>query len=117
MCPHDDKDRCSCRKPAPGLLHEAADDYELDLTRSVMVGDRWATWRRATSGCRTVFIDRGYAERSPVDPDAVANDLAGAANWIIPARLGSGAPQAAAKILLSVMIPWRPWTFPELRVA
>lgn len=84
MCPHDDEDRCSCRKPAPGLLHEAAHDYDLDLTRCVMVGDRWRdveAGRRA--GCRTVFIDRGYAERSPVDPDAVAKDLAGAANWII----------------------------------
>ena len=49
-----------------------------------MVGDRWRdidAGRRA--GCRTIFVDRGYAERQPEAPDVVVADLPEAATWII----------------------------------
>jgi D-glycero-D-manno-heptose 1,7-bisphosphate phosphatase len=83
LCAHDDADCCACRKPAPGMLLTAAQEFGLDLGRSVMVGDRWRdveAGRRA--GCRTVFVDRGYEERAPVDPDLVVKDLAAAVDWI-----------------------------------
>ena len=83
VCPHDDEDGCDCRKPGAGMLLEAARDLHLNLEGSVMVGDRWRdveAGRRA--GCRTVFIDRGYSERPPTDPDAVVSDLREAAAWI-----------------------------------
>ena len=38
-CPHDNHHACECRKPAPGMLLQAARDHDLDLTRSVLVGD------------------------------------------------------------------------------
>lgn len=38
-CPHHPDDGCECRKPAPGLLFRARDEYQVDLTRSVFVGD------------------------------------------------------------------------------
>src|SRR5262249_42658509 len=41
VCPHDDADGCRCRKPAPGMLTDAAAALDLDLAASVMVGDRW----------------------------------------------------------------------------
>ena len=84
VCYHDDADGCWCRKPAPGLLHQAARDLELDLTRSFMVGDRWRdieAGRRA--GCRTVYVESGYAERRPEEPDAVVTDLPEAVAWIL----------------------------------
>lgn len=83
VCAHDDRDGCMCRKPSPGMLLQAAADFDLNLGRSVMIGDRWRdveAGRRV--GCRTVFVDRGYSERSPADPDAVVDDLPGAAAWI-----------------------------------
>ena len=83
VCFHDDSDGCDCRKPGPGLLLHAAADLGLDLTRSFMVGDRWRdveAGRRA--GCRTVYIDRRYSERSPEDADLVATSLAEAVSWI-----------------------------------
>jgi D-glycero-D-manno-heptose 1,7-bisphosphate phosphatase len=83
VCEHDDADGCTCRKPAPGMLIGAARELGLNLDRSVMVGDRWRdveAGRRA--GCRTAFIDRSYAERTPADPDVVVEDLAAAAAWI-----------------------------------
>ncbi len=84
VCFHDDGDCCTCRKPAPGLLMEAAERWSIDLARSVMVGDRWCdieAGRRA--GCSTVWIDNGYSERRPEDPDATAPTLAEAVPWIV----------------------------------
>jgi D-glycero-D-manno-heptose 1,7-bisphosphate phosphatase len=42
MCPHKPEDDCSCRKPLPGLLLQAAKDLSLDLQRSWMIGDAWS---------------------------------------------------------------------------
>ena len=66
MCSHDDRDRCLCRKPKPGLLARAARELHIDCTASYMVGDRWhdiEAGRRA--GCRTLLVDHGYTEPQP----------------------------------------------------
>ncbi|MDP9389005.1 MAG: HAD-IIIA family hydrolase [Actinomycetota bacterium] len=84
VCPHDDGDRCHCRKPKPGLLTDAARDWGVALPRSTMVGDRWRdveAGRRA--GCSTVFLDRRYDERRPEDPDLVVGELFEAVPWIV----------------------------------
>jgi len=39
-CPHAPEAACACRKPAPGLLVDAARELELDLARSIMIGDK-----------------------------------------------------------------------------
>jgi|SRR5579859_742150 len=41
ICPHEDADRCPCRKPRPGLLLEAAYKWGIDLNRSFVVSDKW----------------------------------------------------------------------------
>jgi len=50
VCPHEDNDRCHCRKPKPGLLIEAAHKWGIDLNRSFVISDKWQdaeTARRA----------------------------------------------------------------------
>lgn len=84
VCPHDDIDVCLCRKPAPGLLREAASRFGISLADSVMVGDRWRdieAGRRA--GCRTVFIEAGYSERVPSAADLTVASLSEAVPWIV----------------------------------
>lgn len=39
MCPHAPEARCVCRKPKPGMLLQAAEQWQLDLSQAVMVGD------------------------------------------------------------------------------
>ena len=39
-CPHGPDDGCRCRKPAPGMLLDAARELDLDLAASVMIGDK-----------------------------------------------------------------------------
>jgi D-glycero-D-manno-heptose 1,7-bisphosphate phosphatase len=84
VCPHDDADRCQCRKPAPGLLLDAARDWGIELKASVLVGDRWRdveAGRRA--GCKTVFIDWGYSEQAPEGQDLTVRMLDEAVPWIL----------------------------------
>lgn len=84
VCPHDDADGCKCRKPKPGLLLEAARRWQVDLSGSVMIGDRWRDVEAGRQvGCRTIFIDNGYAERRPASPDAVASDLPAAVALVL----------------------------------
>jgi D-glycero-D-manno-heptose 1,7-bisphosphate phosphatase len=84
VCCHDDQDACTCRKPKPGLILDAAREYHVDLAGSVMVGDRWRDIEAGEqAGCATVFVDYGYAERRPDQPDAVVRSLEEAAAWIL----------------------------------
>jgi D-glycero-D-manno-heptose 1,7-bisphosphate phosphatase len=75
---------CSCRKPQPGMLFQAAKKWDIDLAHSFMVGDRWRDVDcGVAAGCRTIFIDWGYAEALKQQPDFHAADLAGAAQIIL----------------------------------
>lgn len=84
VCPHDDEDQCDCRKPKPGMLQRAAMEWGVDLSASVMVGDRWRdieAGRRA--GCSTVWIRSKYDEPTGASADFVAASLAEAVPWIL----------------------------------
>jgi len=84
VCPHDNADRCPCRKPEPGMLLAAAGDLALDLPRSFMVGDRWSDIEAGrAAGCRTVYIDRGYQEPRPRAFDHVVEDPVDALDWVL----------------------------------
>ncbi len=69
VCPHDDAAECPCRKPKPGLVLEAARDWDIHLSASYFVGDRWRDMEAAQrAGCRAIFIDYHYRERRPDPP-------------------------------------------------
>ena len=74
---------CDCRKPKPGMLLRAARELGIDLAQSWMVGDRWRDIDCGhAAGCRTIFIDYGYAEALRQKPDFSAGHLAAAADII-----------------------------------
>jgi D-glycero-D-manno-heptose 1,7-bisphosphate phosphatase len=84
VCLHDDADGCSCRKPKPGLLVNAARAFDIDLHGSVLVGDRWRDIEAGeAAGCDSVFIDYGYAERRPTGAAATVGSLNDAVDWIL----------------------------------
>ena len=83
VCPHDDADDCDCRKPKPGMLLAAAEEFHIDLKGSFLVGDRWRDVEAGQrAGCRTVLIDSGHNERA-AKPDFAATTLGEAAEWIL----------------------------------
>ena len=72
------------RKPRPGMLLRAAQELGLDLAACWMVGDRWRDIDCGhAAGCRTVFIDRGYAEKLRQAPDFRVTNLTEAARIIV----------------------------------
>jgi D-glycero-D-manno-heptose 1,7-bisphosphate phosphatase len=84
VCYHDDSDFCNCRKPNPGALIEASNQYLIDLHSSYMVGDRWKdilAGQRA--GCKTIFIQYNYKEMQPEYPSYIVKNLTEAVEIII----------------------------------
>lgn len=111
-CPHRPDAGCACRKPAPGLLLEAARRHGVDLASTWFVGDgRSDVEAGRAAGCRTILVLGGRAEADaraagatgpidparlvadwPVKPDAVVEDLGAAVERIL--RDGSGQGRA-----------------------
>ena len=57
MCPHSAFDLCKCRKPKPGMLRQAATRWNIDLSRSFMVGDRDSDIEAGLAvGCTTILV-------------------------------------------------------------
>lgn len=82
-CPHHPDERCSCRKPEPGMLMEARAEHSVDLKSSFVVGDRESDMLLAkAAGARGVLVRTGDAGGSE-NADFVANDLREAADWIL----------------------------------
>lgn len=75
-CYHDNNDGCSCRKPLPGAILDAAKNLEIDLSKSFMVGDRWRDIEAGQkAGCKTFFINYLYEEKKPDAPDFIVSSL------------------------------------------
>ena len=76
ICPHSQNEGCLCRKPNPGMLFQARDEFNIDLSRSFMVGDRQSDMQASkAAGCTSIFIDRNYDETKLVIYDVVCYDL------------------------------------------
>jgi len=88
-CPHHPQGKgsyalaCRCRKPLPGMLREAAAQYDIDLAASVMIGDKLVDMEAgAAAGCRPILVRTGYgAEQESTLPAGVEvyDDLLAAA--------------------------------------
>ncbi len=101
FCPHHPnatvpkyRRECACRKPRPGMLLQAGKEFDLDLDRSYMVGDRITdTMAGLAAGCTTILVESGQHEAppiqtsDPIDLSAKAHhqcrDLQAAARWIL----------------------------------
>ncbi len=84
VCYHDDQDGCFCRKPKPGMLINAAEEHDLDLHASFMIGDRWRDVEAGrNAGCTTVFIDYEYDEKLRNSPDRRVESISEAVEWIL----------------------------------
>ena len=90
---------CDCRKPEPGLLHQAAVDLNIDLARSYVIGDRLRDVETAhRAGAKGVLVMTGYGqdfmqEAGPDranelnQPNYIAQDILEAVHWILQDRL------------------------------
>lgn len=75
-----------CRKPKPGMLYQAEEDFHLDLAQVVMIGDRsWDIIAGQIAGVRTCFLGTA-AEGENLGADYVTRDLAEAADLLLEGR-------------------------------
>ena len=72
------------RKPAPGMLLDAAGELGVALEHSYIIGDRWRDIDAGrAAGCKTIFIDRHYDEKLRQTPDYRCADVLAAAKIIL----------------------------------
>ncbi len=90
LCPHHPQAGCVCRKPAPGMLLQAARDLDLDLPRSWLIGDALSDLEAArAAGVRGILVRTGRgAEQqkllpAPAESWPVVADLAAAVERIL----------------------------------
>lgn len=86
LCFHRAEDACACRKPSPFFLHEAARDFDVDLSRSWMAGDQDSDLKCGrAAGCRVALIEHRGSEhkRGNVEPDLRVDSLAELADAIL----------------------------------
>jgi D-glycero-D-manno-heptose 1,7-bisphosphate phosphatase len=85
------EDECACRKPSPKMIIDAASDFNIDLSKSYMVGDsELDILAGINAGVKTVLVNRGYGTESfsilkngNNFPSFVANNLSEACKFII----------------------------------
>ncbi len=78
-CPHL-PDQCTCRKPSPEMLLRASRDYDIDLTKSWMIGNSESDILAGiNAGCRTILVN-GH---SNVQPNHNVRNMIEAVNIII----------------------------------
>lgn len=82
FCPHAPDAGCTCRKPLPGMLYDAARDLDIDLHRSWVVGDRPTdVMAGRQAGCRTALL--GTDDAASVGATVCAPDWPGLARRIM----------------------------------
>ncbi len=94
ICPHSPDDNCNCHKPKPGLLLEASDKYNLDLSKTAFIGDVGSTDMLAAHAVSAikVLVLTGWGHNSlhqyrekwrNTEPDYIAVNLLDAVKWIL----------------------------------
>jgi len=91
ICPHHPADGCLCRKPQPGLLHQAAAQFHFALDQAVFIGDAITDFQAArAAGCRSILVKSGRQGAALTDlltgettPPPLVADLAAAVDLLL----------------------------------
>jgi histidinol-phosphate phosphatase family protein len=95
ICLHQPSDDCACRKPRSLLYQRAAQDLDLDLSHSIMIGDKDTDLLAGKNlGMDSILVRTGFGQShvaeveqwSDYRPAYIANNLADAATWILAHR-------------------------------
>jgi D-glycero-D-manno-heptose 1,7-bisphosphate phosphatase len=82
-CFHDDNDNCECRKPKLGMIFQAVKKWDIDLSLSYLIGDRWRDIQTAKNiGLNSILIKYEYDEKK-INADFECVNLEEAANYIL----------------------------------
>ena len=91
FCPHMPDAGCRCRKPAPGMLLDAAEKHGIDLNESFVIGDRMMDVELAHGvGAKAVLVSEpgdqydieSEKKRSKERPDFQTETFSAAIDWV-----------------------------------
>lgn len=99
-CPHRDDENCTCRKPKPGMLLQAASEYKIDIDNTYLIGDSNRDIQAGNEfGVCSLLVLTGNGHKlnltpdtgtaSPRQPYGVFKDLHAAAEWIVYSSTGA----------------------------
>jgi|Deesub1362B_J571_1020462.scaffolds.fasta_scaffold01324_7 D-glycero-D-manno-heptose 1,7-bisphosphate phosphatase len=82
---------CKCRKPLPGMAERAAKEFNIDLKKSYMVGDKVDDILFGLNiGAKAILVLTGFGKSThfhlkelKIKPSYIANNLLDAVNWIL----------------------------------
>jgi D-glycero-D-manno-heptose 1,7-bisphosphate phosphatase len=78
FCPHTKEDNCECRKPKPGMILKAAEQFSIDLQESWLIGDKRTDCEAAdAAGVRSILVLTGHGHEEVKKPGQhrVSQDL------------------------------------------
>jgi D,D-heptose 1,7-bisphosphate phosphatase len=82
FCPHNEEDNCTCRKPKPGMIEKAAEEFNFDLNKCWVIGDSTIDIQSGiVLGIKTIQVLTGKQQQLSY-ADFVAKDLVEAADYI-----------------------------------
>ena len=87
ICPHDPDEGCDCRKPKTKFIIEASKEFDIDLSKSFVVGDHPCDVEMGKrSGCKSVYLLTGHGKKHKdemVSTDFIAKNIVEAGEWIL----------------------------------
>lgn len=91
FCPHHPDEICECRKPNPTNILRAAEEYNIDLEKSWMIGDHPSDVQCGlNAGCRAIYLSTGHGKKhfhelkeKDVVPTYIADDFLTATKYIL----------------------------------
>lgn len=80
FCPHRPQDGCKCRKPKTGLIEEAKKDFEIDIKKSFLIGDKGSDIKLGKRmKIKTILVKTGQAnnelKNKKINPDFIIKNL------------------------------------------
>lgn len=83
VCPHTPADNCQCRKPKPFMINQAAEEFNIDVKNSYMIGDRESDiMAGVNAGTKTILVQTGNEPVISKEATYTAPDLLAAINYI-----------------------------------
>jgi len=89
FCPHSPKDKCDCRKPSLKFVKEAEKEFDIDLSKSWVIGDHGFDVKMGKdAGCKTIYLLTGHGtkhleETKRFNPDHIAKSFLEAIDFLL----------------------------------
>lgn len=84
-CPHTPEEHCTCRKPAPGMIHQAAQELTIDIANSFIIGDKLSDIQTGhNAGMKGIlFRDHPSNQGKDIQPELQCNDWQPIVDYIL----------------------------------